>query len=172
MNERCRKCERPVTSHFRQAAELPQPRLDERKQAPSLVDVDVIGRYVPLFIDDCSVVTSALGTPEVRRPRALPADRRCSQPPESLVQKHHCSRCRTGCESREASRDTPRRASVDHRDNLASVIGLSRTSRRENGCSAASFPPLWPEQIFTDSSTCVGPRMIWSRRLQTIGKTR
>jgi hypothetical protein len=40
-----------------QAAELPQPRLDDRKQALSLVDVDSVGRYIPLFVDDCSVVT-------------------------------------------------------------------------------------------------------------------
>jgi hypothetical protein len=38
-----------------QAAELPQPRLDDRKQALSLVDVDSVGRYVSLFVDDCSV---------------------------------------------------------------------------------------------------------------------
>ena len=40
-----------------QAAELPQPRLGDRKQTLSLVDVDAVRRYVPLFVDDCSVVT-------------------------------------------------------------------------------------------------------------------
>ncbi len=40
---------------FEQAAELPQPRLENRKQALSLVDVDSVGRYVSLLVDDCSV---------------------------------------------------------------------------------------------------------------------
>jgi len=40
-----------------QAAELPQPRLDERKLALCLVNVDAVERYVLLFVDDCSVVT-------------------------------------------------------------------------------------------------------------------
>jgi len=41
---------------FGQAAELTQPRLDERKQALSLVNVDAVGRYVPFLMHDCSVV--------------------------------------------------------------------------------------------------------------------
>ena len=40
-----------------QAAELPQPRLDEREQALSLVNVDTVRRYVSLLVDDRSVVT-------------------------------------------------------------------------------------------------------------------
>ena len=40
-----------------QAAELPEPRLNERKQTLSLVNMDAVGRYIPLFVYDCSVVT-------------------------------------------------------------------------------------------------------------------
>ena len=40
-----------------QAAELPEPRLNERKQALSLIDVDAVRRYIPLFVYDRSVVT-------------------------------------------------------------------------------------------------------------------
>ena len=40
-----------------QAVELPQPRLDERKQALSLVNMDAFWRYIPLFVYDRSVVT-------------------------------------------------------------------------------------------------------------------
>jgi hypothetical protein len=40
-----------------QAAELPEPRLNERKQALSSVDVDALWRYVPLFVHDRPVVT-------------------------------------------------------------------------------------------------------------------
>jgi len=39
-----------------QAAELPQPRLNERKQALSLVNMDAVGRYVPLLVYDYSVI--------------------------------------------------------------------------------------------------------------------
>ena len=39
-----------------QAAELPQPRLNKRKQTFCLIDVDSVRRYVPLFVDDCSVI--------------------------------------------------------------------------------------------------------------------
>jgi len=39
-----------------QAAKLPQPRLNERKQALSLVNVDAVRRYVSVFVYDCSVV--------------------------------------------------------------------------------------------------------------------
>jgi hypothetical protein len=31
--------------------------LNERKQALNLIDVDAVGRYIPLFVDDRSVVT-------------------------------------------------------------------------------------------------------------------
>jgi hypothetical protein len=39
-----------------QAAELPQPRLDKRKEALSLVNMDALWRNVPLFVYDCSMV--------------------------------------------------------------------------------------------------------------------
>ena len=39
-----------------QAAELPQPRLNKRKQAFCLIDVDSVRRYAPLFVDDRSVI--------------------------------------------------------------------------------------------------------------------
>jgi hypothetical protein len=39
-----------------QAAKLPQPRLDERKQALSLVNMDAVGRNIPLFVHDRPVV--------------------------------------------------------------------------------------------------------------------
>jgi len=39
-----------------QATKLPQPRLDERKQALSLINMDALGRNIPLFVHDCSVV--------------------------------------------------------------------------------------------------------------------
>ena len=42
---------------FGQAAELPEPRLNERKQTLSLIDVDAVGRHIPIFVDNCSVVT-------------------------------------------------------------------------------------------------------------------
>jgi hypothetical protein len=40
-----------------QAAKLPQPRLDERKQALSLINVDTVRRYVSLLVDNRSMVT-------------------------------------------------------------------------------------------------------------------
>ncbi len=45
---------------LRQAAELPQPRLNERKQTFCLIDVDSVRRYVPLFVDDRSVIPTDL----------------------------------------------------------------------------------------------------------------
>jgi len=39
-----------------QAAELPQPRLNKRKQTFCLINVDSVRRYVPLFVDDRSVI--------------------------------------------------------------------------------------------------------------------
>jgi hypothetical protein len=55
VSERFRRCERPKL--LGQAAELPQPRLYERKQALSLVNMDSLWRYVRLFVHDRSVVT-------------------------------------------------------------------------------------------------------------------
>ena len=43
-----------------QAAELPKSQLNERKQALGLVNMDAVERYIPLFVDDCSVVTLRL----------------------------------------------------------------------------------------------------------------